>query len=90
MAGLSISGLVMCPGRFSGAPGYALKIPRLGNGGDGGDASSGDAHAYGHRALAYSGPSGNAAEGSVSGHHGKVWKRGITHSFDIANMRIHY
>lgn len=47
-----------------------------GNGGDGGDASSGDAHAYGQRASAYSGPGGHAAGGSVSGgHHDKVWKR---------------
>ncbi|KAH9075832.1 hypothetical protein EDB83DRAFT_2515511 [Lactarius deliciosus] len=47
-----------------------------GNGGDGGDASSGDAHAYSNRASAYSGPGGHAAEGSVSGgRRDKVWKR---------------
>ncbi|KAI9445418.1 hypothetical protein H4582DRAFT_920788 [Lactarius indigo] len=46
-----------------------------GNGGDGGDASSGDAHAYSHRAV-YSGPGGHAAGGLVSGgRRDKVWKR---------------
>lgn len=39
----------------------------LDNGGDGGDASSGDAFAYskGAKAKAYSGPGGNASGGSV-------------------------
>ncbi|KAH9043715.1 hypothetical protein EDB85DRAFT_712935 [Lactarius pseudohatsudake] len=47
-----------------------------GNGGDGGDASSGDAHAYSNRAPAYSGTGGHAAGGSVSGgRRDKVWKR---------------
>jgi hypothetical protein len=36
-----------------------------GNGGDGGDASSGDAIAYGKGAKAYSGPGGDASGGSV-------------------------
>ena len=36
-----------------------------GNGGDGGDASSGSAFAYGKSAKAYSGPGGNASGGSV-------------------------
>lgn len=36
-----------------------------GNGGDGGDASSGSAFAYGKGAKAYSGPGGNASGGSV-------------------------
>ena len=86
----SMSGLVMCPGCFSD-PGGTLKILRAGNGGDGGDASSGDAHAYGQRASAYSGPGGNAAGGPVSdgGRHGKVWKRG-THTFNASNIRGHY
>ncbi|KAH8998746.1 hypothetical protein EDB86DRAFT_759625 [Lactarius hatsudake] len=47
-----------------------------GNGGDGGDASSGDAHAYSNRASAYSGHGDHAAGGSVSGgRRDKVWKR---------------
>ncbi|KAI9512624.1 hypothetical protein F5148DRAFT_1161632 [Russula earlei] len=37
-----------------------------GNGGDGGDASSGSAFAYGKDAKAYSGPGGNASGGSVN------------------------
>ena len=36
-----------------------------GNGGDGGDASSGDAFAFGKGAKAYSGPGGDASGGSV-------------------------
>jgi hypothetical protein len=36
-----------------------------GNGGDGGDASSGSAFAYGKDAKAYSGPGGDASGGSV-------------------------
>jgi hypothetical protein len=38
-----------------------------GNGGNGGDASSGDAIAYGKGAKAYSGPGGDASGGSVGG-----------------------
>jgi len=37
-----------------------------GNGGDGGDASSGSAVAYGKGAKAYSGPGGDASGGSVN------------------------
>lgn len=47
-----------------------------GNGGDGGDASSGNAYAYTQKSPAYSGPGGQMAGGSVSGgHQHKVWKR---------------
>ena len=37
-----------------------------GNGGDGGDASSGSAFAYGKGAKTYSGPGGDASGGSVT------------------------
>jgi hypothetical protein len=45
-------------------------ISLSGNGGDGGDASSGDAFAYskGGKAKAYSGHGGDASGGSVKGH----------------------
>jgi hypothetical protein len=50
-----------------------------GNGGDGGDAHSGDAFAFGPGASAYSGPGGDASGGSVDvtdGRYDKHWKRG--------------
>ena len=42
-----------------------LRILNTENGGDGGDAHSGDAFAIGPGASAYSGPGGNASGGSV-------------------------
>lgn len=52
--------------KFSAAV-YPIKteLCNQGNGGDGGDASSGSAYAYGPGAKAYSGPGGNAAGGDV-------------------------
>ena len=90
MAVLSMSGQVMCPQTFVAPSGGTLKLQHAGNGGDGGDASSGDAHAYSPRVSAYSGPGGHAAGGLASGgHHGKVWKRGI-HSFNTSNGGARY
>ena len=43
----------------------------LGNGGDGGDASSGSAYAHGSGAKAFSGPGGDASGGSINDAH--VW-----------------
>jgi hypothetical protein len=49
-------------------------ISSLGNGGDGGDASSGSAYAYGSGAKAFSGPGGDASGGSVNeGKHGREY-----------------
>ena len=59
-------------GLFRAARRYT-KIPHEGNGGNGGDASSGDAHAYTQRSsssAAYTGPGGDASGGSVFGHVG--------------------
>ena len=43
----------------------------LGNGGDGGDASSGSAYAHGSSAKAFSGPGGDASRGSIND--AQVW-----------------
>lgn len=52
--------------------GLSPSISSLGNGGDGGDASSGSAYAYGSSAKAFSGPGGDASGGSINeGMHGR-------------------
>lgn len=46
--------------------GLSFSINSLGNGGDGGDASSGSAYAHGNGAKAFSGPGGDASGGSIN------------------------
>lgn len=62
----------------------------LGNGGDGGDASSGSAVAYGKGAKAYSGPGGDASGGSVNAEKDKkpgYYGKGYGHRWSsIANV----
>jgi hypothetical protein len=53
-----------------------------GNGGDGGDASSGDAFAYGEGAKAYTGPGGDASGGSVEDEKYEGPGYGHKHRFD--------
>lgn len=54
--------------------GLSPSISSLGNGGDGGDASSGSAYAYGSGAKAISGLGGDASGGSIKeGMHGREY-----------------
>ncbi|KAI9454861.1 hypothetical protein BJY52DRAFT_1282426 [Lactarius psammicola] len=60
----SLTSFLVCIAQFGLSPPQSV-FP-LGNGGDGGDASSGSAYAHGGGSKAFSGPGGDASGGSVN------------------------